>query len=493
MRDSLYSIIKTETFVDSTVALRLLRARNLPLVMTFLFREFKDKEQFAIPYQILVQRLGDYLEEIEYRDDEEEIKTEKLILDLDEKAKFYIDRWIDSNYLRNIMDDNLKEPYVLLSKHVEKVFQIFELLKEKEFVGTESKFKDIFYKLRDIIENANPDKEKRLAELEKRKLAIDEEIRKVKIDGYVSTYEDYQIKSRFDEVNRLANELIGDFKEVEDNFKDITRKIYERQQLHDLTKGKLLQDTFDALFELKNTDQGKSFYAFWQFMLDDNSQKDFQNLTREVYQVLEDREIAITNRSLRKFKTLLHLAARKVLDKNNVLANKLSKEILARDQLETRKTKELISSIHQLAIQKLHKPTLKETWLEIDGNCEIYLPLERKLGEKPLNNIYSSIVEKSSIDIQDIDEISKIFSADLIDKKALLVNVKEILKTKTQTSLLEVIITNSITKGLPELLAYISLVNTSSKFFINEEIKESILFDPTNNKYLEVPQIIFSK
>jgi len=69
MRDSLYSIIKTETFVDSTVALRLLRARNLPLVMTFLFREFKDKEQFAIPYQILVQRLGDYLEEIEYRDD----------------------------------------------------------------------------------------------------------------------------------------------------------------------------------------------------------------------------------------------------------------------------------------------------------------------------------------------------------------------------------------------------------------------------------------
>ena len=127
-----------------------------------------------ILYQHLVQKLGDFLEEVEYGDDDEEIKSVKLILDFDEKAKLYIDRWIESNYLRNVMDDTRKEPYVLLSKHTEKAFQVFELLKEKEFVGTESKFRDIFHKLRDIVENANPDKEKRLAELEKRKQAIEE-------------------------------------------------------------------------------------------------------------------------------------------------------------------------------------------------------------------------------------------------------------------------------------------------------------------------------
>lgn len=493
MLDSLSSIIKTKSLVDSTVTLKLLRARNLPLVITFLYREFKITEQIAIQYQTLIQKLGDYLEEIEYQDDDEEIKTEKLILDFDDKAKLYIDRWIDSHYLRNVMDDNSKEPYVLLSKHIEKVFQVFELLKEKEFVGTESKFKDIFHKLRDIIENANPDKEKRLAELEKRKQAIDEEIRRIKIDGYVSTYEDYQIKSRYDEVNRLANELIGDFKEVEDNFKDITRRIYERQQQSDLSKGKLLRETFDALYELKSTDQGKSFYAFWQFMLDDDGQKDFQNLTREVYQVLEDRGIEVTSRSLRKFKTLLHLAARKVLDKNGVLADKLSREIIARDQLETRKTRELMSAIRQLAIQKLQKPSVKETWLELDGNPEIYLPLERKLGEKTEINTYTSKAEKVAIDLQDIDELSKIYNADLIDKKILLANINELLQNKTQVSLYEVIIKKGITKGLAELLAYITLINTSRKFFVNVEVRETILFDADKGKYLEVPQIIFSK
>src|SRR5699024_8812699 len=129
--------------------------------------------------------------------------------------------------------------------------------------------------------------------------------------------------SRYEEVNRLSSELIGDFKEVEDNFKEITRKIYVRQQQTNLSKGKLISETFDAIYELRNTDQGKSFHAFWQFMLDDTSQSDFKKLTKEVYDVLEDRGINFSSRSLRKLKTLLHLAARKVLDKNSVLADKL--------------------------------------------------------------------------------------------------------------------------------------------------------------------------
>lgn len=492
MLESFNSILKVRSQIDSAITLKLLRARNLPLIITFLYREFKENEQMMVMYQHLVQKLGDFLEEVEYGDDDDEIKSVKLILDFDEKAKLYIDRWIESNYLRNVMDDTSKEPYVLLSKHTEKVFQVFELLKEKEFVGTESKFKDIFHKLRDIVENANPDKEKRLAELEKRKQALDEEIRKIKIDGFVTTYEDFQVKSRYDDVNRLANELIGDFKEVEDNFKDITRRIYERQQNADLSKGKLLAETFDALYELRATDQGKSFYAFWQFMLDDASQADFQKLTKEVYQVLEDRGIEVSSRSLRKLKTLLHMAARKVLDKNGILADKLSREIVAKDHLESRKTRELMSAIRNMAIKRIDKPFEQVICLELEGNPETYLPLERKLGEKPEVNIFSISAESASLNMDDIDDLSKLFNADLIEKRVLLGNIYELLLERGQVSLKEVIEVKGITKGLSELLAYITLVNTSSKFFISDAVRETICFDNDLNKYLELPQIIFS-
>lgn len=493
MLESLTSILKVRSLSESSVTLKLLRARNLPLVITFLYREYKLGENISVPYQYLTQRLADFLEEIEYRDEDDDFRSDKLVLDFDDKAKMYIGHWIEAHYLRNVMDDVLKEPLVFLSKHVEKVFQVFELLKDREFVGTESKFKDIFTKLRDIIENANPDKEKRLEELERRKQEIEDEIRKIKIDGYVEVYEDYQIRSRYEEVNRMANELIGDFKEVEDNFKDITRRIYERQQKSDLSKGKLLAETFDAIYELRSTDQGRSFYAFWQFMLDDIGQSDFQKLTREVYDVLEDRGIEVSSRSLRKLKTLLHLAARKVLDKNSVLADKLSREIVAKDHLESRKARELMSEIRRIAIKLVNQSPAREFYMEIQGNPNVFLPLERKLGEKPQNNSFVTNAEQARLEFDDLDDLAKIYSADLIDKKQLLSNIQDLLQYKSQVSLKEVVTDKGLHKGLAELLAYISLVNVSNKFFINENVREIIEFNSSTKKYLDFPQIIFTK
>lgn len=492
MLDALDSILKVKSLIDGAVTFKLLRARNLPLIVTFLHQEFKKNDKITIPYEYLVQKLGDFLEEIEYTEDDEETKTTKLILDFDEKAKLYLDRWIETGYLRNVMDETSKVPLVLVSKHVEKVFQVFDLLKEKEFVGAESKFKDIFHKLRDIIENANPDKEKRLAELEKRKQAIEEEIRTIAIAGYVTTYEDYQIKSRYEDVSRLANELIGDFKEVEDNFKEITRKIYERQQQEDLSKGKLLAETFDALYELKGTDQGKSFYAFWQFILDDASQQDFKKLTSEVYEVLEDRNIEYPSRALRKLKSLLHLAARKVLEKNGILADKLSREIVSKDQLESKKTRELMAGIRHLAIRHVNHVFSREVYMEIEESPELYFPMERKLGERQDQLTFSVTAEAAVLDLDDLKDFAKIFNADLIDKQLLISRIRNILSEKPQVSLKEVIDEKGITKGLAELMAYITLVDRSNKFFINADIKEVICFDPADKKYLELPQIIFS-
>lgn len=516
MSDTLSSFLKTKALLGSAVSLKLLRARNLPLIITFLNREFKAGEQMAIPYLHLIQKLGNYLEEVEYTEVDDELQgSRRLVLEYDEKGKLYIDRWNEAHYLRIVVDDTTKEPLVLLSKHTEKVFQVFELLRDKEFVGAESKFKDIFHKLRDIVQHANPDKEKRLAELEHQKQKIDEEIRRIKVDGYVSTYEDYQIKSRFEEVSRLATELIGDFREVEDNFKLITRRIYERQQQADLSKGKLLSETFDALYELKKTDQGKSFYAFWQFMLDDASQEEFQRLSREVHQVLEDREIEISARSLKKFKRLLHLAARKVLEKNGLLADKLSREIMAKDQLESRKTRELMASIRQLALQRLTKsletPTGKgsplsmkmngsdafsedkEVYITLEGVPAIYLPLERKLGDRPELNTFAAKAVQARVDPEDLAGLVKLYSSELVDKKVLLANVQELLQNRPQVSLKEVVEAKGLTKGLAELLAYVSLLNTSAKFHVNEQARELILFDAAGHKYLELPQLIFTK
>jgi hypothetical protein len=494
MAQLLESYLKTKSHIESSYTFKLLRARSFPLIVTFLYREYKGGQEIAIPYQQALLKLADYLEEIDYNEDDEELSDSgKLIHDYYDKAKIYLDKWIDSYYLQNIVDDNTKQPVVILSKHVEKVFQVFDLVKQKEFVGTESKFRDIFSKLKDLLENANPDKEKRIEELERRKQQIEEEIRRIKIDGYISTYENFQIKSRFEEINRLSNELVGDFREVEDNFKSITRKIYENQQSAEATKGKLLQETFDAIYELKNTDQGKSFYAFWHFMIDEQAQEELQGLTSGIYQLLEDRDIEFNSKSLRKLKALLHMAGRKVLDKNALLADKLSREIIAKEHKEHRKTKELMADIRKKAFAIAGNPIMRPHYLEIDGFPEVYLPLERKLGEK---------ADEENIVIQpilavpgdgNIEALSKLYNTSAIDKKALIAHINEALESREQISLKELVALVPISQGLPELLAYISLLNVSPKYFINHNAKELILFNAQTGKHLETPQIIFSR
>lgn len=50
-----------------------------------------------------------------------------------------------------------------------------------------------------------------------------------------------------------------------------------------------------------------------------------------------------------------------------------------------------------------------------------------------------------------------------------------------------------LNKGLAELLAYVTLVNANNNFFINENVRETILFNLTEGKYLDLPQIIFTR
>lgn len=483
---------KFDALLRNSPTVKLLRSRHAALIITFFHQQFKERNEIAVPNSLLVQRLADYLDQLDYNDEDENSDLAFWSLDYQEKAKRYIERWTEENYLRNYMDDMTKEVVNILTKHTEKVFQVLELLKEREFVGTESKFRDIFLKLRELIDNTTDDPQRKIEELENRKREIEDEIRAIKRDGFVKSFENYQIKSRFEDINRLTNELIGDFREVEDNFKDITRGIYEKQTNKLLTKGTILRYTFDALDELKESDQGKSFYAFWSFLINDASQEELRALVVELYNILEDRGIEYNNKFLRKIKTLLHMAGRKVLDSNDLLADKLSRVIAEKDLLERRKARETIHGIRFLALQLVGREPVDKHYCVVDGEPEIAMPMERKLGEEPVELDFSRRPENTD-DTLDIADLAKLFNPHAIDKQELLRNVHDTLRQRPQVTLAEVINEHPVKKGLGELIGYVSLLNTSEKYVVNDAESEFLLFDAVEGKYLKVPQIIFTR
>ncbi|MEN0048788.1 MAG: DUF3375 domain-containing protein [Bacteroidota bacterium] len=478
--------------IGSSSTVKLLRAKSAPLIVSFLYQEFKARNQIVIPAYELMNHLAEFLENLDDRD----------ILDLQDSntlslARRYIDLWCneDNRYLRRYPDEK-GEPMTELTTSTEKAFQWIESLQKREFVGTESRFLNIYRQLRDLIDNTAADPKTRIKELERRRKAINNEIKKIKKEGIVSTYSNTQIKERFFNITRTARELISDFKEVETNFKDISLNIYRQQTRQGMNKGQILGYALDATEELKTSDQGKSFYAFWQFLIADNKQDELLKLIENTYEILHKRDIVIADNFLRKIKLFLHNAGQKVIDSNHLLAEKLSRILAERNILERRRAREIINEIKNLASQKMKKYQGRRRFLEIDGLPEFDLSLDRPLGRKPqVANFQNQPTEIGSNQFEKA-ELGSLFDQFEMDKQLLESKIAELLQTQSKVSLGEVLKVYPIENGLEEIITYISIASKSNLHKIEAQEKEQVawkLEDSGQQKTIVLPKVIFVK
>ena len=478
------------SFFESSPAAILMRAKSAPKILCFFFRSFKENQVPSLTEEQMIDQLTDFLKE--YDIEEEEDQKPVLWTDLEIKARQLINTWTEKGFLRNYESPDNEILYEL-SSYTERVVQWLEQLETREFVGTESRFKDIFNKLQELVANTTEDANKKIRELKDRKKKLDKEIDAIRTSGKVSIYDDYQIKSRITDLTRSAKELLSDFKEVEDNFKSITRNIYVKHTDPNQTKGAILGYTFDSLDELKESDQGRSFYAFWEFLISKNRQDQWKELIQQLFQVLEERDIRFDDVFLRKIKHYLYRAGKKVNDANDRMSEKLSRVISEKELAERLKVKEAVNRIKELALNFIDRDELPPVGIEIEENVPVDMPLEKKLNlEKSEAPVFDHQPQPASQEI-DAGQLLELYSPYVVDKKELRDRVKQLLKEKNQVSLKEVLDVFPLEKGLSELLAYFSLAERDYNHIFNTGTVELILFDPGNRKYIEIPQIIFTR
>ena len=66
--------------------MKLLRARHAPMILSFLYQEFKLPNRITIPNYQLVDRLADYLEAINFHDDEQVEPEPSVVIDIKQCA-----------------------------------------------------------------------------------------------------------------------------------------------------------------------------------------------------------------------------------------------------------------------------------------------------------------------------------------------------------------------------------------------------------------------
>jgi len=472
-------------FLSDSPAVAILRSPQAPLFLCFIYQLFKQKQQVSVPLVDLQEALTVYLE---YYQPENA-----------ESAKSWIDKWADENhrFLRKYYPPKQDEPLVELTPDTEKVLFWLEEMSAREFVGTESRFKRIIDMLNELVEFSSSNREERLQSLRQQKYEIESEIERLESGGELTAFNETQMKERFYDVHNTARALLRDFREIEENFKNITKTLKEKAYKERLQKGEIVGFVLDAEDELKNKDQGRSFYAFWDFLTTSLYQDELKNLLDR----LQNHPLFAHDDNLlfmRKLKANLLNAGEKVLSSNGLMLQELRRILDEGTWQDSMRIGELLQEIKHLSLTCVDRPPASREFLLLEKETDIHMPLERPLWRPQEKDIGTDGILEVG-DTGGWENFEDMFNQFYIDRELLQSQINKCLRKVPAITLCNVLKQYPLTHGFPELLAYLSIgaeegghkVDSQKKelFYINEPN----IFDNQKVKAVRMPSVTYRR
>jgi hypothetical protein len=408
------------------------------------------------------------------------------------KPKEYLTDWTNAGFLRKYPSKN-DEFLFELTPAAENAFKWIDSLERPEFVGTESRLKNLFEKLKELSIKTKKDIDTRLKDLQEKKKRIEEEIENLKL-GKIDVLDDRQIKEQYLLIEETAKYLLSDFRQVEDNFRALDRAFRKKIITTSQTKGKALDDLWQQQDFLLETDQGKSFTAFWEFLLMQSKQDELDELINEILTLPAVRQMQKETFSIENIKNNLVEAGDKTRQTSNGLWEQLRKYLEHRSFFENKIICENINEILKIVSAENAADFVGTFSLSIDDIVKIDLIADRPRFCVPQKVKFSNKV----FDIgQTTADNAKIFEQFEIDILKLQGNIKDALKDKTQVSLTDLIKVFEVKKGAAEIVAYINIATKEkTKHIIDEQNRQIIEIQniKANKTFkVEIPQIIFCK
>lgn len=464
---------------------RLLTSPHAPLLASFLQRVFIAPNVRTIGAADLAEALEDELYGL----------REQLGPDAFPGSGIdYLNKWAapDKGWLRKFYRQDSDEPQFDLTPATEKAIGWLASLAERNFVGTESRLLTLFDLLRQMSQGGDHDPARRLAELEQRRAAIDAEIAQVRA-GDVPMLSDTALKDRFQQFQQLARELLADFREVEHNFRQLDRRVRERIALWDGAKGALLAEIMGERDAIGDSDQGRSFRAFWEFLLSSTRQQELSDLLANVLALAPISELQPDARTRRVHYDWLE-AGEHTQRTVAQLSQQLRRFLDDQAWLENRRIMDILHGIEakSLALRDA-APSGTVMWLA-DTAASIELPMERPLHAPAIKAQLSS--QPLASDAVEIDA-SALYEQTVIDKTQLTRHVRAALQQQSQVSLAELAARQPLQHGLAELVAYLQLGGDTFRTVVDDSTTELVAWHSTDpdgavrSRRARMPRIIF--
>jgi hypothetical protein len=407
-------------------------------------------------------------------------------------AAQYLDAWAnhEAGWLRKYYPPGSDEAHFDLTPAAEKALEWLSGLEKRALVSTESRLMTVFELLRQILEGTESDPAARLADLARRKAEIEAEMARVS-RGEVEVLDDARVKDRFLALASTARGLLSDFREVEQNFRDLDRDVRIRIATWAAGKGALLEDVFGARDAIADSDQGRSFRAFWDFLMSPVRQDELSARLSAVLALPAVRSLAPDER-------LAHvhydwLAAGEVAQRTVArLSQQLRRFLDDRVWQENRRVMQLVRAVEQHALALRDAPP-PDALVDLDAVApEVDLPMERPLFSPPMR---PNLTAGPLLPGEDDGATDALFAQIHVDKARLAARVRRALQIRPQISLVELLDEEPLQQGLAELLTWLTLAADDRRAVIDDTRSTLLTWgdSPETARQATMPVVVFCR
>jgi hypothetical protein len=430
-------------------AWQLLRAGTAPLALAFLGAVFVEENTRSVSRTELITRLDELLHALDSGSDDGAGRQPRYA----RSAAAYVDEWAapDTGWLRAYYPPGADEPAYDATPAVEKALSWLGSLQPTPFVGTESRLNTVIELLRQMAFGAEADPRVRLEELHRRRREIQDEIDRVS-SGQVDVLDPAAQRDRYQQFASTARELLADFRQVEENFRALDRALREKIATWAGGKGELLEEVLGDRRGIADSDQGRSFHAFYDFLLSASRQEEFADLLARV-QRLPDLAGAPDAR-LRHIHHDWLDAAERTQSTVRQLSDQLRRFLDDQVWLENRRVMEILRGIEATALAVRDAPGKPPGTEMPAAEIDVVLPTERPLY-RPRRRL--------ALDSDGIGEATEradptaLYEQVYLDPARLAAAVADGLARAPVAALPDILREHPLQQGLAELVGYLAL------------------------------------
>jgi Protein of unknown function (DUF3375) len=186
---------------------------------------------------------------------------------------------------------------------------------------------------------------------------------------------------------------------------------------------------------------------------------------------------------------------------NSRLAEQLRRMLDERNMAESRRVRELVGDIEQIAVRLTNNPPDDDPLVELEGAPDVSLVMEKGLWEpqetlsfsaRPVTAGAAALNAGSALDLQHL------YAQFYVDESLLRRRIETMLAARPAATLAEVVELYPVEKGLSEVIAYVAIAAREERHRIdhrNSEEIELVLASPDGNQMtrLTIPQVTFRR